>query len=55
MMDNPAYAEKAINKIQRYEQNGIYVGEKLLLTYETSCKNPIKPKAILRTIQRYLK
>ena len=43
MMDNPAYAEKAINKIQMYEQNGIYVGEKLMLTYETS-KNPINPK-----------
>ena len=54
MMDSPTYAEKAINKIQMYEQNGIYEGENLLLTYETS-KTPINPKAILRNIQRYLK
>ena len=40
--------------IQMYEQNGIYEGENLLLTYETS-KTPINPKAILRNIQRYLK
>ena len=54
MMDNPGYVEKTINKIHTYEQNGIYAGEKLLLTYEAS-KTPINPKFILRTIQRYLK
>ena len=54
MMDSPRYAERAINKIQMYEQNGIYMGENLLLTYETN-KNPINPKFILRTIQRFLK
>ena len=54
MMDSPTYAEKAINKIQLYEQNKIYPGENLLLTYETN-KNPINPKAVLRSIHRYLK
>lgn len=54
MMDNPAYAEKAVNKIHTYEQNGIFPGEELLLTYETS-KSPLDQKVIMRKIQRYLK
>lgn len=54
MMDNPAYAEKAVNKIHTYEQNGIFQGEDLLFTYETS-KSPLSQKGIMRMIQRYLK
>ena len=34
-MDNPGYAETAIKKIQTYENNGIYVGDRLILTFET--------------------
>lgn len=54
MMDNPAYAEKAVSKIQLYEQNGIFPGEDLLITYETG-KSPINQRVIMRMIQRYLK
>ena len=54
MMDNPVYAEKAVNKIHTYEQNGMFQGEDLLVTYETS-KNPLNQKVIMRMIQRYLK
>ena len=54
MMDNPIYAEKAVNKIHTYEQNGMFQGEELLVTYETS-KSPLNQKVIMRMIQRYLK
>lgn len=36
MMDHPDYNEKAIRKINTYIRNGMFPGEKLLLTYETS-------------------
>ena len=54
MMDNPIYAEKAVNKIHTYEQNGMFQGEDLLVTYETS-KSSLNQKVIMRMIQRYLK
>ena len=54
MMDNPIYAEKVVNKIHTYEQNGMFQGEDLLVTYETS-KSPLNQKVIMRMIQRYLK
>lgn len=34
-MDDPVYARNAIRKIQAYENNNIYPGERLILTYET--------------------
>lgn len=34
MMDDPIYAAKAIRKINAYENNGIFQGENLILTYE---------------------
>lgn len=54
MMDDLEYAEKALHKIFVYEKNGIYVGENLLVTYETSF-NPLNPKAITEKIEHYLK
>ena len=54
MMDDPSYAEKALQKISLYEQNGIFLGEKLILTYETR-KTPLNQKQILRKIRHYLK
>lgn len=53
-MDDETYTEYAIQKIRAYEQNGIFPGEKLILTYETS-KNPLNQKQILMLIQHYLK
>lgn len=54
MMDDPDYAEKALQKIADYEQNGIFPGENLIITYETR-KNPIKQKLVMLMIQHYLK
>lgn len=36
MMDDPVYAKNAIKKIEAYERNGIFPGERLILTFETS-------------------
>lgn len=52
-MDDSNYAEKAIYKIANYEQNGIFVGEKLILTYETKRK-PLNQNDISRMIHHYL-
>lgn len=35
MMNNSDYCEKAILKLNKYAQNGIYPGKNLLLTFET--------------------
>ena len=34
-MDEPEYAGSAVRKIQAYEENGIYPGDRLILTFET--------------------
>ena len=36
MLDNPEYARAAVKKIELYEMNGIFPGEDMILTYETS-------------------
>lgn len=35
-MDDPHYAEKAVKKIDSYIKNGIFPGERLIVSYETS-------------------
>lgn len=35
MMDNPEYCKSAIEKISKYEKNGIYIGRGLICTFET--------------------
>ena len=52
-MDAPGYARKAIKKQQNYEKNNIFVGEKLILTYETE-QNVIQTKDIERLAKKYL-
>lgn len=54
MMDNPVYAEHAIQKIAGYEDNGIEVGEKLIVTYETKSV-PMNQKQITRIVEQKLK
>ena len=54
MMDDPSYAERAVEKIMMYEQNGIYPGEKLIITCETR-KNPLNQKVLMNMISRYLR
>ena len=54
MMDDPVYLENAIKKIVAYEQNGIFPGDNLILTYETK-KNVINQRLIKSMIEHYLK
>lgn len=54
MMDDPDYAELALQKIAAYEQNGIFPGEDLILTYETR-RFPLNSKTIQTQISHYLK
>ena len=35
MMDKPEYAKSAVKKIESYQRNGIHLGERLILTFET--------------------
>ena len=52
LMDNPEYCRKAIKKIETYNKNGIFEGEQLITTYETS-KDIINIKNIERLIRKY--
>ena len=54
MMDDGEYVEKALKKLASYEQNGIFPGERLIVTYETR-KNPISQKLVELMIGHYLK
>ena len=40
MLDDPDYMNKALYKIKSYENSGIYLGQKLFITHETS-RNPL--------------
>lgn len=51
MMDNPEYCKKALEKIDLYEQNGIFLGERLFATFESSMK-PINLKSIEHLIEK---
>lgn len=53
MMDEPEYAEKALEKINIYAQNGILPGKNLILTYETA-KLPLNQKMVQIMIEQYL-
>lgn len=52
-MDDPVYAQNAIRKIQAYEENDIYPGERLILTFETD-KTILNTRQIERLVRRYL-
>lgn len=54
MMDDPVYAEKAIQKIGCYQQDEIFPGENLILTYEAQ-KYPLNQRVVQQMIERYLK
>lgn len=54
MMDEPTYAEAAIKKIATYVQNEIFVGKKLILTFETRMV-PINQKVVRALIKHHLK
>ena len=52
-MDDPVYARNAVRKIQAYEENGIYPGERLILTFETE-KTVLDIRMVKRLVERYL-
>ena len=53
MMDNPEYCNKAIDKINRYALNGIFIGDKLLITFETSYK-PLSTKILTDMVEQFI-
>lgn len=52
-MDSPEYAENAVRKINAYEENDIFPGERLILTFETG-KTILNTKRIEELVARYL-
>ena len=52
-MDDPGYARKMVRKINAYENNGIFPGERLILTYETE-QTILNTTKIKEIVQRYL-
>ena len=52
-MDDPVYAHNAVKKIQAYEENDIYPGERLILTFETE-KNVLDMRHVKRLAEKYL-
>ena len=53
MMDEVEYVRKALRKLETFEKNDIYPGEKLLMTFETS-DSPINIKLLDEMVNRYL-
>ena len=53
MMDDPDYANEAIRKISRYERSGIFIGEQLIVTFESS-KCPLGTMIIEQLIRKHL-
>ncbi|MGN0328659.1 MAG: hypothetical protein ACI4D4_06725 [Lachnospira sp.] len=53
MLDNPEYAKNAVKKIELYETNGIYQGENLILTFESSV-SAINIEIMKNLTRRYL-
>lgn len=52
-MDDPIYAESMVKKIGEYSENGLHIGEGLIVSFETG-KNVIDPRLIERIIQQNL-
>ena len=53
MMDNIAYANKNIVKIEAYEQSGYFLGKNMIMTFETS-QHAISSNIIKAMIKEYL-
>ena len=52
-MDDPIYAKNAVKKIEAYEKNDIYPGERLILTFETE-QTILSTQIIECMVNRYL-
>ena len=53
MMDSADYARRAIRKIEVYEKNGIFPGERLILTFETE-QTALNHQIIEQMVKKYL-
>ncbi len=53
MMDNAGYANKNIEKISIYQQNGFFSGKNMIATFESS-QTPLSSKMIKGVIEEYL-
>lgn len=53
MIDNPEYAIKAIEKIRDYAKQGILLGDRLFVSFETN-KKPLDVDAVKKTIESFL-
>ena len=53
MVDDPSYARNMVRKIDAYENTGIFIGERLILTYETE-QSILSTKKIEQMIEKYL-
>ena len=53
MMDDPEYALKALRKIMLYHRNGLFIGDRLICTFETSDK-PLTSSDIESVIEKLL-
>lgn len=52
LMDNPAYAQKAFNKLHQYTVHGIIPSIQLITTYETK-EHPLTMGKIEETVEQY--
>ena len=52
-VDDPVYARNMVRKIQEYENNGIFQGERLILTYETE-QTVLNTSKIEQLLKRYI-
>ena len=53
MMDKQEYARSAVRKIESYQRNGIYPGERLILTFETE-QSILNQNVFESLVERYL-
>ena len=53
LVDDPSYARNMVRKIDAYENNGIFVGERLILTYESE-QSILNTRKIEQMLERYL-
>lgn len=53
-VDDPVYARNMVKKINAYENSGIFVGERLILTYETE-QTILNTSKIEQLVGKYLK
>ena len=53
MMDKQEYARSAVRKIEAYQKNGIYPGDRLILTFETE-QSALNSNIITGLVNKYL-